>query len=130
MEQVLKMVGHTTAHAICAVASGSTLIPILGFLREDGSTDKRTLVMGSKEARAEGEKVLKNISSSEKGITFIKDGYVTLNSVKTDALHIDIHFGEKPEQKILIIIPYRSAQHEEGFAIYKPKIVEFNGFDE
>jgi len=127
MEKILKMAGEFASHAIWSVSSGETLIPIVGYLKSDGSHFMERLAMGSVQALSLGEKKISDLDAETLGAAFIKDGFVTLETGKTDALIIDVRFSDNNEKKIQFIIPYRNANHSEGFAVHRLKITELEG---
>ncbi|AJQ95462.1 hypothetical protein [Gynuella sunshinyii] len=130
MEKTLKMAGKFASHAIWSVSSGETLIPIVGYLKSDGSNFMERLVMDSIQAISLGEKKISELGTEILGAAFIKDGLITLETGKTDALIIDVRFSENNEQKLQFIIPYRNANHSEGFAVHRLKITKLEGFSE
>lgn len=127
MEKTLKMAGEFASHAIWSVSSGETLIPIVGYLKADGSHFMERLAMGSVQAVSLGEKKISELDAEMLGAAFIKDGLVTLETGKTDALIIDVRFSENNEKKVQFIIPYRNANHPEGFAVHRLKMTELEG---
>lgn len=128
MKNVLTMAGNFASHAIWSVSSGETLIPIVGFLKSDGSENMERLAMGSAEAMSIGDKKINELDSDHKGGVFIKDALVTLDSGKTDCLIVDVAFANDSSKKAQFMIPYRNAGHEKGFAVHRLKITEATGF--
>ncbi|MCE2595936.1 hypothetical protein K6Y31_14070 [Motilimonas cestriensis] len=128
MKDVITMAGNFTSHSIWNVSEGETLIPILGYLDHEGKTPMKRLAMGSADAIAMGERSLSELSNEYKGATFIKDGYVTLDSGRTDSLIVDVKFTEDPKKSVQFLLPYRNANHELGFAIHRLKVSGLEGF--
>ena len=127
MEKIFKMAGEFASHAIWSVSSGETLIPIVGYLKSDGTHSMERLVMGSVQALSLGERKISELDAGTIGAAFIKDGLVTLETGKTDALIIDVRFSENNEKKVQFIIPYRNANHPEGFAVHRLKMTALEG---
>lgn len=128
MKNVLTMAGNYTSHAIWSVSSGETLIPIVGLLNAGGEQTMKRLAMGSVEAISVGERTINDLADDHKGGAFIKDGLVTLDTGKTDALIIDVKFSDDTSKKVQFLVPYRNANHENGFAVHRLKITELEGF--
>ncbi len=126
----MKMAGEFSSHAIWNVSSGETLIPILGYLKSDNSHFMQRLAMGSVQAIALGEQNISQLDADTVGAAFIKDGLITLETGKTDALIVDIRFSEDIGKKLQFILPYRNANHPEGFAVHRLKITELSGIPE
>lgn len=129
MDQIMAMSGWFTSHAIWGVSTGETLIPIVGYLKTDGSRPMERLMMGSVEAMAAGERKISTLDADTLGAVFVKDGLVTLETGKTDALIIDIRFAGKDEKKVQILMPYRHANHADGFAVHRIKVTELEGIE-
>jgi tellurite resistance protein len=127
MENTVKMAGEVASHAIWSVSSGETLIPIVGYLKTDHSRSMERLVMDSVQAVSLGEQKISSLDSDKLGAAFVKDGYVTLDTGKTDALIVDVRFADNVEQKIQFIIPYRNANHPQGFAVHRLKLTQLEG---
>ncbi|MES2818264.1 MAG: hypothetical protein V4812_04675 [Pseudomonadota bacterium] len=125
----MKMAGYYAAHALCGVASGEILVPIVGKLKTDQSRRMLRLAMGSVEAMAQGHHSLNTLEDDELGAVFIRDALVTLESGKTDCLLVDIRFAEDPAKVIQYLVPYRNARHQQGFAVHRLKINSFDGID-
>jgi len=119
MKDVFKMAGDFASHAIWSVSDGEVIIPIVGYLKTDGSQSMERLVMGSVEALSAGEHKISNLSEEHLGATFIKDGLVTLETGKTDCLMIDVRFSDNASKKVQFLIPYRNANHDKGFAVHR-----------
>ena len=129
METVLKMAGEFTSHAIWSVSEGEMLMPIVGYSNVDGSTKMERLAMGSVQALSHGDKQINSLGDDTLGACFIKDGLVTLETGKTDALVVDVRFSDSADKKIQFLIPYRNAKHADGFAVHRLKVVELEGID-
>ena len=127
MESIMKMAGEFTSHAIWSVSSGEVLIPILGYLKSDNTQSMQRLAMGSVEAISYGEQSISNLDKDTLGAAFIKDGIVTLDTGKTDALIVDITFAEDSNKKVQFILPYRNANHTDGFAVHRLQLSALDG---
>jgi hypothetical protein len=130
MENILKMAGEYASHAVWSVSTGEILIPIVGFLSLGNSHKMERLAMGSVEAMAVGDRKISELDSDKLGAVFIKDAMVTLDSGKTDALVIDIRFAEDTNKKMEYILPYRNANHSDGFAVHRLKLSKLEGISQ
>jgi tellurite resistance protein len=127
MENTVKMAGKVASHAIWSVSSGETLIPIVGYLKTDNSHSMERLAMEPVQAISLGEQKISALDSDKLGAALVKDGCVTLGAGKTDALIVDVRFAENIEKKIQFIIPYRNANHPQGFAVHRLKLTQLEG---
>ncbi len=127
MENTLKMAGEMASHAIWSVSSGETLMPIFGYLKSDNSHTMQRLVMDPEQAMELGEQKMSNLDEDVLGAAFIKDGFVTLDNGKTDALIVDVRFAGDAEKQMQFIIPYRNARHPKGFAVHRLQLTRLDG---
>jgi hypothetical protein len=127
MENTVKMAGEVASHAIWSVSSGETLTPIVGYLKRDNSHAMERLAMDSVQAVSLGELKISALDSDKLGAAFVKEGCVTLGAGKTDALIVDVRFAENIEKKVQFIIPYRKANHPQGFAVHRLKLTQLEG---
>lgn len=127
----MAMAGDLAAHAVWGVSDGEMLIPIVGILNADGKTSMQRLITDtSAEAMVMGDHALTHPQQGSIGVTFIRDGIITLDSGRTDALIIDISFTEDPSRRLQILVPYRNAKHADGFAVHRPQITRLDGIAE
>lgn len=127
MQDVMKMAGNYTGHAFWSISSGETLIPIVGYLDKAGERRMERYAMESVKAIALGEQKITTLSEDTKGVVFIRDGYITLETGKTDAIIIDVSLNGDEQRRIQYMFPYRHADHEKGFAIHRLKVTNFTG---
>lgn len=127
MEKTIRMAGEYTSHAIWGVSSGETLIPIIGYLKSDESHSMERLVMGSTQAVSLGDRKISQLDPEHTGAAFIKDGLITLETGKTDALIVDVRFSENLNKKVQFVVPYRNAMHPDGFAVHRLKMTQLSG---
>ncbi|WP_237054056.1 hypothetical protein [Marilutibacter chinensis] len=120
----MKMAGHTVAHAIWSVSDGEVLIPIVGHLGSDGGARMERLAMGSAQAMAMGAEKISRLEPGTTGAVFVKDTLVTLESGKVDALVADIRFAANDASRLQLLVPYRNANHADGFAVHAIKLTE------
>ncbi|MET1076646.1 MAG: hypothetical protein ABWY06_01360 [Pseudomonas sp.] len=129
MDTVMKMAGYCAAHAVAGVASGEILVPIVGKLKADGRRSLLRLAMGSVEAMARGAQYLEEFDADDRGVVFIKDALVTLETGRTDCLIVDIRFAEHAGKTLQYLIPYRNANHPQGFAVHRLKVMDCEAID-
>ncbi len=127
MQDVMKMAGHYTGHAFWSISTGETLIPIVGYLDNAGEQRMERYAMESVKAIALGEQKISELSDDTKGAVFIRDGYITLETGKTDAIIIDVSLKGDQQGRIQYMFPYRHAEHEKGFALHRLKVTQLNG---
>ena len=120
-----ELAGFFVAHAVWCVSDGETLIPLMGYLGAKGQRSmERIEAEDLEEAVARGREELEANAGHAAAAVFIYDGYVTLGGWRTDALIVQVR-AYATGGRIQFAIPYRHAKHEEGFAVYRPKILDF-----
>lgn len=130
MQKVMLMAGHYASKALSDVSSGETLLPIVGYLTDDGNQSMERLAMGSADAMSTGQNRLNNLSVGQQGVALITDTLVTLDTGKTDSLLINMRFNDNASHRLSFMLPYRHASNDEGFAVHRLKVVECQGIDQ
>jgi len=126
MNEIFKMAGEKAVHAVWSVSDGEILVPILGVLDQGNDVSmERIAFSDSEEAIAYGYGKLDANESNAKGAVFIMDGFVTLDEGRFDALIVQIRGYDDYEMACTLALPYRPDSHEKGFAIYRPKLLEY-----
>lgn len=131
MQETYKMAGRLAAHAVSSVSSGELLIPIYGYLTQEGQTRMvRVVTDTAQEAMEEGQSMYAGNRWNAAGGFWAVDGFVTLPDVgKVDALLLNICTYNEPKHELRMAIPYRHAQSSEGFAVFKPKLIGLENLD-
>lgn len=125
MQEIFKMAGDVAAHSIWSVSSGDTLTPILGSMDKESRTRYQRIAFDdAEEAHQYGQNSLNKNENDAKGAVFSVDGYITLDSGKTDAVILDVRVYGATESNATIAIPYRHAKSTGGFAVHRPKLVK------
>lgn len=137
MIQLARMAGFFAAHAVWCVSDGEVLVPFGACEASDGQRKLNRFVTNMLEegvAQAR-EWALENPARAARTMA-IYDGYITLEAGKTDALLVQAYlFVERGlgvlrprlEHRLLMAVPYRNAASAEGFAVFRPKFLEFDG---
>ena len=137
MEQVFELAGWCAAHAFVTLSknlasnipSGEpALLPFLVF--EKG--EKRLITVfdeASPKAFQDVAVLLDKLSPSDKFAVLVRDGCVTLDKIKTDALILDGHLLSRPRQSFTMVIPYDRPDTTHSFALHKPKLASHSGFE-
>lgn len=127
MNDIMKMAGYVTSHAIWSVGDGETLIPLVGSVDAENKREMVRLMMGSAAAMASGMESVSNLRPGVLGAAFVRDVVATLDSGKTDALAVEIRFAGTGGRRVEVLLPYRHAKHPDGFAVHRPKVTELDG---
>jgi len=128
MEKAMELAGFFAAHAIWSVSDGEVLIPMFAYQEADGKREMLRLVSEQVEdGVSKGKNYLYKNDFKATNAVLLYDGFVTLESGKTDAIILESRLYEEPIVTIKIIIPYRNAKSPKGFAVYRPKFVEIAG---
>jgi hypothetical protein len=131
MDETAKLAGFFAAHAVWCVSDGSTLIPIYGLQKPDGSLELHRLdTQDFRQGVEHGREWLEKNPQGAPYAILIYDGFVTLPSGKIDALLIDAHMYNPHKQVFLMALPYHHAKSPSGFAVHRPKLMSFGGTDE
>jgi hypothetical protein len=128
MEAVVEHAGFFAAHGIWCVAEGGPLIPMLAFERPDGKRSMMRFVMDQLEAGvAQGRQWLADNPEGATHAILVFDGFIALKDGKTDALFVEAVQYQPERAGFSMAIPYRSAKSPQGFAVFRPKFLGFEG---
>lgn len=129
-EDVMEMAGFYAAEGLLGASSGEILMPIVGYQGRNGERRMERLIMGSIDAVAVGEMKISKLGDQYAGAVLVKDGLVTLSSGKTDCLLVDVRFNDGGDRHLKLVIPYRNANHAQGFAVHTPFVATWQGVAE
>ncbi|MGH8079608.1 MAG: hypothetical protein ACREP7_03460 [Lysobacter sp.] len=127
MQEAIRLAGFFAAHGVWSVADGEVLIPIYAFENEAGGRQMvryaaEELETGVGEARAR----LSLNPDEARHAVMVHDGYITLPSGRTDALIVSVR-DYANDLAATMAVPYRSAAHPQGFAVHRPKFLDWRG---
>lgn len=126
-----ELAGSLTAHAIWCVSEGDVLTPIFGYFAHDGKRHFERLITDKLEdGVAFGKEMLADNPHNAIAAVLIFDGYVTLETSKTDALIVEFRAYPNRTATVVVVLPYRAASNAEGFAVHRPKIRELHSVSE
>lgn len=128
MEAVIEMAGFFTAHAVWCVSDGAVLIPLIAYETPEGKRQMNRLVCERVEEGVERGKewMTTNPDGADRAV-LIYDGYITLESGKTDALIVVARDYSQGKAEVTMAVPYRPATDRRGFAVHRPKFLGFQG---
>ena len=131
MHETARLAGFFAAHGIWSVADGATLIPLLGYELSSGDRgmDRFALDDIGEGAQAGQDSLQANRRSAVRAVLVV-DGYLHLNTGRTDALIVDaVEYG--PVRRSLKMgVPYRPQPNPLGFAVHRPKFIEVVGAEQ
>ena len=128
MDQALELAGFFAAHGIWCVSDGEALVPMLAQIDQAGERSmSRFAADRLEDGVIEGKKQLIANSSRSVCAVLIYDGCVTLASNKTDALLMEIMSYSSPSERLSMAVPYRNRNAPQGFAVYRPKFLAYDG---
>jgi hypothetical protein len=128
MKVVAEHVGFFAAHSVWCASEGETLVPLLGFERRGGEREMIRFAADLLEKGVEqGRQWLDSNPDGAIHAVLIYDGFVTLESGKTDALVCLAVQYQRTRSRFTMVVPYRSANSTQGFAVFRPKFVDFDG---
>lgn len=130
MNETVQLAGFFAAHALWCVSDGEVLIPFLAYELPDGTRQMTRLAADTlKEGVTQGRDWLGQNPDQVSRAVLIYDGYITLESGKTDALFVEAKIYSAHEASFTVAIPYRNAEHPDGFAVHRPKFLSFEGVE-
>lgn len=133
MEATAEMAGFFAAHAVWCVADGQPLTPLVAYHVEGEKPRLQRFVHETYETAVdEAREFLADNPKQALRAVLIFDGYVALgDEVKTDALLVEAQDygvpGVDEGHSFLMAIPYRHAENKRGFAVHRPKFLEYEG---
>ncbi len=128
MELTGAMAGFFAAHAVWCVMDGETLTPILAYEGADGKRHMHRVEAQSMEVAVQAGRAWLDRNDTEASRALIVyDGYITLESGRTDALVVDVRSYVNDPAHLIVAIPYRHASKPGGFAVHRPKILLAEG---
>jgi len=128
-EGAAELAGYFLAHAVSCIQHGETLLPLVGHERVITTEGERAFVLLRFEA-SELHDAIRNaqqwLDANEHDLAravLIHDGFVTWAGVRRDALFGEVLDFRRPRRSLEVVIPYRHARDEGGFAIHRPKLL-------
>jgi hypothetical protein len=128
MRETARLAGFFAAHGIWSVSDGEALIPMLGYEHHDGDRgmDRFAYPDLGDAAQAVLQALAANEHDSARAVLVV-DGYVHLDTGKTDALIVEaVEYGPA-RSSLKLAVPYRPAPSPYGFAVHRPKFMEVTG---
>jgi hypothetical protein len=128
MELAVRLAGFLAAHAVWCVSDGDMLIPLMGLETLDGKRQMhRFMAERIEEGVRQGQDRLARNSDGASRAALVYDGFITLPTGKIDALLVDIRDYGSPLRSLLMAVPYRPVNSQQGFAVHRPKFLSFTG---
>jgi hypothetical protein len=126
MENTGRLAGFFLAHAVLSISEGGILIPIFGFEPSEGKRGmKRIAFEPIEQGVAQGQTWLRDNPDAAARAVLIFDGYMNLQSGRTDALIVEARRYFPQAGSIQVGVPYRSAGAPRGFAVHRPKFLKW-----
>jgi hypothetical protein len=128
MQHAAELAGFFTAHGIWSVSDGGPLTPILA---QESAAHGRNMLRFAADDLEEGVEQARqyldaNLDSSACA-ALVYDGFITLPSGRTDALLVEIRSYADPVATLTMAVPYRRTEATGGFAVHRPKFLEWQG---
>ena len=121
-----ELAGFLMAHAVWCVSDGSTLAPLMGYVKGGERIVARFGAAQVKDAVEQAQAWMERNPENAERAVFIHDAYVTLEGRRLDALVATIREYVLPPMGLQVVLPYRPAAAG-GFAVYRPKFQAFAG---
>jgi len=123
-----ELAGFLMAHAVWCVSDGSTLVPLLGYVKDGQRLVARIGAEQMQEAVERGQAWIERNPEQAARAVLIHDGYVTLADKRTDALVAFVREYTRPPMQMQVVLPYRPAGSGR-FAVHRPKFQAFSGIE-
>lgn len=130
MHETARLAGFFAAHGIWNVSDGATLIPMIGYESANGDRGLDRFAAGDLAVGAQaGQDALRANPRDAVRAVLVVDGYVHLQTGRTDALIIDAVSYGPSALSFKVAVPYRPKASAQGFAVHRPKFLEMVGVD-
>lgn len=134
MIDAFNLAGYLSAHAIWCIEDGEVLIPIFGYMMDNGESRLERIELENHEISVTLGK--RNLETNQYGAinaVLLYDGRVQLGDEKIDAIVVDIRsysqlYPVYPEA--VLFIPYRPESSSGKFLVYRPKLVHWKNCDD
>ncbi|WP_146095793.1 hypothetical protein [Xanthomonas arboricola] len=128
MERATELAGFLIAHGIWCVSDGGPLIPMLGQESPAGERKmQRFAAEQLEDGVAHGRRLLESNPERSDRAALVYDGYITLPTGRTDSLFVIIRYYAQAAATLTMAIPYQNAESAGGFAVHRPKFLEWQG---
>ena len=128
MERALELAGFFAAHGIWCVSDGEPLTPLLA--EESAANGRKMLRFSADQLEDSVSQAQAHLESNPNGSdrsALVYDGYLRLPTGKTDALFVVIRWYAEPSATLTLAVPYRNAESRAGFAVHRPKFLDWQG---
>ena len=127
IEPATELAGYFVAHAVWCVGDGETLVPLLGHESAAGRQMIRLAAERLEDGVAQGKAWIEANPSDVARAVLVFDGFWTPQNERKDALIATAVSYGMTRQSIEIVLPYRNAKAERGFAVHRPKFRSLTG---
>ena len=128
MERAVELAGFFAAHGIWCVSDGEPLTPMLA--QESAANGRNMLRFASEQLEdgvAQARAHLDSNPDHSDHAALVYDGYITLSTGRTDALFVVIRSYATPAATLPLAVRYRNAESSDGFAVHRPKFLDWQG---
>jgi hypothetical protein len=130
MHETARLAGFFAAHGMWSVSDGETLIPLLGYERDNGDRGMDRFALDDIGVGAQaGQDALRANRRDAVRAALVVDGYLHLRSGRTDALIVDAVEYWPTRRSFKMGVPYRPRSSPHGFAVHRPKFLEVVGLN-
>jgi hypothetical protein len=115
-EDAARLAGYFVAHGMWSLSDGATVSPMIAHEGPGGRGFQKFL--GDSDT---AEEYLEANPSGADRAVMIVDGYFEVEGVRRDALIARVVAYGPPRQSLHIVVPYRPARSDAGFAVHSPR---------
>lgn len=127
MEAVSQYAGFLAAHNIERASQGDPIVPMLAYQRADGSKEVVKLPEPLRAGLATGTQWLDKNPEEATLAVLVFQGSVVVDELDTDAVICKAVQYQPDKLEYKMAIPYKSTHDPAEFAVYRIKILEFEG---
>jgi hypothetical protein len=126
-----ELAGLFAAHAVWCVSTVETLTPILAYTTPSGGRQFERLALNELSAAAEfGRRKLESNEMDAVDAALVVDAFITLGSVRMDALVIEMRAYFAPMARATIAVPYTPKKLLQRFRVHRPKVLQWENCDD
>lgn len=123
------LAGYFLAHGVWSVSDGAPVTPMVAHEGNAGRGFQKFLSDDSTAGARQAEQWLENNPQGAERAVLVVDGFADLDGVRRDALIARVVEYGPPRRSLHIVLPYRPARSDEGFAVHSPRFGGAEGLE-
>ncbi len=119
--RAVALAGYFVAHGVWSASDGALVVPMVVLEGPEGRSFQRFSGEDLADSTRRAEQVLDENPQGATRAVMICDGYLDIDGVKHDALLARIVQYGTPTLRLQVVVPYRPAGSDDGFAVHSPR---------